>query len=199
MFLFGVLDSDSLSDYNALGTSLDDLVTQASVQKDATPIPPATSLPPKYTIYNMTSSSGRQDSMSNDLFKKDLIGDLKVGDEIQLGNKLSKNDGFDSLESVVRIKEAEARMFQNKADEARREADGYKRMICARTEKLEEEYAHKLSKLCLRETEERRRKKLEELKVLEDSHCDYFKMKMRMQADIAGLLERMEATKQQWV
>lgn len=113
--------------------------------------------------------------------------------------KLSKKDGFDSLESIVRVKEAEARMFQNKADEARRDVDGFKRMIRLKGEKLEEEYAEKLSKLCLQETEEKRRKRIEELKILENSHCDYYNMKMRMQAEIAGLLKRMEATKQQWV
>lgn len=60
-------------------------------------------------------------------------------------------------------------------------------------------FEEKLAELCLQETEERRRKKMEDLKVLENSHLDYYKMKLRMQADIAGLLERMENTKQQWV
>ncbi|WCJ26374.1 hypothetical protein M5689_008192 [Euphorbia peplus] len=90
-------------------------------------------------------------------------------------------------------------MFQSKADEARREAQGYRRIIRAKSEKLEEEYTGKLAKLCLQETEEMRRKKLDELKVLENSHCDYYNMKLRMQAEISGLLERMEATKQQIV
>ncbi|KAK1552624.1 hypothetical protein Q3G72_020511 [Acer saccharum] len=192
---------DNMPDYPASGALLNDLMaTQASLKKDATSIPPpASSLPPKYSIYNMSSSSGRHSSLSSDLHQKNLRGgDLKIEDDFQFG-KLSKNDGFDSLESIVRIKEAEARMFQNKADEARREAEEVKRMIRAKSENLENEYAEKLSKLCLQETEERRRKKLEELKVLEDAHCDYFKMKLRMQSEIAGLLERMEATKQQWV
>ncbi|GMH15133.1 hypothetical protein Nepgr_016974 [Nepenthes gracilis] len=112
---------------------------------------------------------------------------------------LSKNDDFEGLEGVVRMKEAESRMFQKRADEARKEAEGYRRLVQARTEKLEEEYTEKLSKFCLHETEERRRKKLEELKVLESSHCDYYNMKVRMEAEITGLLERMEATKQQWI
>lgn len=117
-----------------------------------------------------------------------------------MSGKLSKSiDGFESLESIVRIKEAEARMFQIRADDARKEAETYHQMGRVRTEKLEEEYAEKLGKLCLQETEERRRKKLEELQILESTHCDYYNMKMRMQAEIAGLLERMEATKKQWV
>lgn len=118
--------------------------------------------------------------------------------EDDFSTKLWKRDTSDSLESIVRIKEAEARMFQNRADEARKEVEAYRQLVQARTQKLEEEYAEKLAKLCLPETEERRRKKLEELKIVESSHTDYFNMKIRMQAEISGLLERMEATKQQW-
>ncbi|XP_024987241.1 protein OBERON 3-like isoform X2 [Cynara cardunculus var. scolymus] len=113
--------------------------------------------------------------------------------------KSTKKDRFDSVESLVRIKEAEARMFQKKADEARKEAEGYKRMIRIKIEKLDEEYTQKLSKLCLNESEERKKQKVEEFKVLENGHCEYYKMKMRMQAEIAGLLQRMENTKKQWV
>ena len=108
-------------------------------------------------------------------------------------------NSFDSLESMVRIKEAETRMFQKKADEARMEAESFKRMIEMKTEKMEEEYTEKLARLCLQETEERRRNKLEELKKLENSHCDYRNMKLRMESEIAGLLKRMENTRQQLV
>ena len=196
-------DTDGMSDFPAAGVVLKDLTaTQASLRKDAAPLPPSTSLSPKSSIYNMSSSSVQRDLLLHDLRQNDLkaslIGDLKTNDEFRFG-KSSNKDMFDSLESIVRIKEAEARMFQNRADEAQREAERYRRVVHAKTEKLEEEYTEKLAKLCLQETEERRRKKLEELKVLENSHCDYYNMKMRMQAEIAGLLERMEATKQQWV
>ncbi|XP_050232579.1 protein OBERON 3 [Mercurialis annua] len=197
--------ADSLSDFPAPGLSAKEMMpTETSLRKGMATLSPATSLPPKYAMYNISSAGGRRDSISNDLQRNDLkaalLGDLKMEDEFQMG-KLSKKDsgGLDSLESIVRIKEAEARMFQSKADEARREAEGYRRMIRGKSEKLEEEYSEKLSKLCLQETEERRRKKLEELKGLEHSHGDYYNMKLRMQAEIAGLLERMEATKQQRV
>ncbi|KAI4340282.1 hypothetical protein MLD38_025133 [Melastoma candidum] len=71
-------------------------------------------------------------------------------------------------------------------------------MIQAKFTKLDEEYARKMSDLCVHEVEERRRKKLDELQLLENSHCDYQKMKMRMQSEITGLIERMEATRKQW-
>jgi len=118
--------------------------------------------------------------------------------EDDFSTKSWKKDTSDSLESIVRIKEAEARMFQNRADEARKEVEAYRQLLQVRTQKLEEEYAEKLAKLCLPETEERRRKKLDELKIIESSHTDYYNMKIRMQAEISGLLERMEATKKQW-
>uniref|UniRef100_A0A2P2KSD5 Protein OBERON 3 n=2 Tax=Rhizophora mucronata TaxID=61149 RepID=A0A2P2KSD5_RHIMU len=189
--------------FPASGVPVKELMpTEANIGKDASCMLPSTSTPSKYTVYNLNSSGGRHEPQMNDLrqnsLKAALLSDPKIDDEFHFG-KLSKKDGFDSIESIVRVKEAEASMFQSKADEARREAEGYWRIIRLKSENLEEEYAEKLGKLHLQETKERRRKKLEELKVLEDSHCDYFKMKLRMQSEIKGLLERMEATKQQWV
>ncbi|VFQ83684.1 unnamed protein product [Cuscuta campestris] len=83
-------------------------------------------------------------------------------------------------------------MFEKKADEARWEAESIRRMAMVQTSewegvKVEEENAKKMSDLCPLETKERRRDKLEELKTLEKSHCDYHKMKIRMQSEIAGL------------
>ncbi|KAM0879405.1 hypothetical protein ACQ4PT_034260 [Festuca glaucescens] len=111
----------------------------------------------------------------------------------------SKDDDASTLETIVKCKEAEAKLFQKLADEARKEVDNYRQIVRSRTQKLEEEYATKLAKLCFQETEEKRRKKMEELKMLENSHYDYHKMKLRMQTEIQGLLERMEATKKMWV
>jgi hypothetical protein len=62
--------------------------------------------------------------------------------------------------------------------------------LTCKFKRVEEEYAAKVAKLCFQETEEKRRKKVEELKV---------QMKLRMQTEIQGLLERMEATKKMWV
>jgi hypothetical protein len=110
-----------------------------------------------------------------------------------------KDDDSSSLETKVKCKEAEAKLFQKLADDARKEVENYRQIVRTRTQKLEEEYATKLAKLCFQETEEKRRKKMEELKALEHSHYDYQKMKLRMQTEIQGLLERMEATKKMWV
>ncbi|KAM7265928.1 hypothetical protein ACFE04_003611 [Oxalis oulophora] len=102
---------------------------------------------------------------------------------------------FDELDSIIRIKQAEATMFQSRADDARRESEGLKRIAIAKNEKIDDEYASRIAKLRLMEAEEIRKQKLEELQALERAHREYFNMKMRMEADIKDLLLKMEATK----
>ncbi|GAB4828680.1 hypothetical protein Ancab_018345 [Ancistrocladus abbreviatus] len=188
--------AQSASDLPAPGfVSNDSAAGKTSLIKERASLLAGNSLPPKSSMFSKTSSV-LHDLLSHGQRQSSLQSSR--GEDLLLG-VLSKKDVFDGLEGIVRIKEAESRMFQKHADEAQKEADGYRRLVRVSTEKLEEEYAEKLAKLCLQETKERRRKKLEELKILESSHCDYYNMKMRMQAEIAGLLERMEATKQQLV
>lgn len=119
-------------------------------------------------------------------------GNLWKADSL-LGAK--KPDDVDELDSIIKIKQAEAQMFQKRANDARREAEGLKRIAIAKSEKIEEEYASRMAKLGLSEVEERRRQKLEELQMLERSHREYFNMKTRMEADIKDLLLKMEATR----
>ncbi|GFP86553.1 protein oberon 3 [Phtheirospermum japonicum] len=195
---------NSTHGYLDIGSSsmpLKELTDQPSFGKDVSALPLSNPLAPKPSaFYNTGSSNGPSpfDLYHNDI-KGPITSDKIIEDEWSVKLPSTKKDGFDSLESLVRIKEAEARMFQGRADEARTEIESYRRMVRLKNEKLEEEYGEKLAKLCLQETEERRRKKMEELKMLENSHCDYYKMKIRMQSEISGLLKRMEATKQQLV
>ncbi|KAL6505905.1 hypothetical protein OROHE_023284 [Orobanche hederae] len=194
--------ADSYVDIGSSSMPLKNSTSQPSIGKDASALPQPNSLTPKSSFYNKNSSNGRHGSTPFDLYHNDVkvpTPNNKIIEDEWSVKPAAKRDGFDSLESLVRVKEAEARMFQNRADEARTDIDSYRRMMRLKTDKLEQEYGEKLAKLCLQETEERRRKKIEELKVLENSHCDYYKMKMRMQSEISGLLKRMEATKQQLV
>lgn len=176
--------------------------SQVSIRSDASALPPSNSPVGKSSFNGLNSSSGIRNFLPVDLHQNDvkasLISDNKMIED-EWSVKPLKKDSFDSLEIIVLVKEAEARMFQSRADEAQREAESFKGMIGLKSEKLEEEYAEKLAKICMQETEDRRRKNFDELKTLENSHCDYYNMKVRMQAEIAGLLARMEATKQQWV
>ncbi|XP_073281058.1 protein OBERON 3-like [Primulina huaijiensis] len=149
-------------------------------------------VPSKTPFYNTNSLSGQ-----HDLRPIDLRENLIIQDEWSV--KPMKEGGVDSLENLIMMKEAEARMFQNRADEAQGEVESLRQMMRIKTEKMDKEYASQFAKLCLQETEERKRKKAEELKELENSHCNYYKMKIRMHSEISGLLKRMEATKQQLV
>lgn len=108
---------------------------------------------------------------------------------------VQKDFQFDELESIVKIKQAEAKMFQSRSDDARREAEGLKRISLAKSEKIEEEYNNRLAKLRLVETDEMRKQKVEELQALERAHLEYLHMKNRMESDIKDLLSKMEATK----
>lgn len=196
--LCAIAAADSLLEVGSSSTSPKDIINQQGFKKDASAIQLSSSLTPK-PFYNTNSSNGSLpfDFYHHNDIKAPMMTEKIVEDEWSV--KPMKKDGFDSLESLVRVKEAEARMFQSRANEAMTEIESFRRMVRLKTEKLEEEHAEKLAKLCLQETEERRRKKKEELKMLENSHYDYYKMKLRMQTEISGLLKRMEATKQQLV
>ncbi|KDP43494.1 hypothetical protein JCGZ_16781 [Jatropha curcas] len=115
--------------------------------------------------------------------------------ESELERSAQKVPIFDELESIVRIKQAEAKMFQERADDARKQAEGLKRIALAKSEKIEEEYTSRMTKLRLVEAKEMRKQKYEEFQALERAHREYFSMKRRMEADIKDLLLKMEATK----
>ncbi|KAJ6409187.1 hypothetical protein OIU84_008813 [Salix udensis] len=126
-------------------------------------------------------------------FHSDLNDKCPV--ESELLRSTQKEPLFDELESIVRIKQAEAKMFQARADDARRDAEGLKRIAIAKSEKIKEEFTSRISKLRIVEVEEMRKQKFEEFQALERAHLEYFSLKMRMEADIKALLLKMEATK----
>ncbi|XP_050208944.1 protein OBERON 4 [Mercurialis annua] len=126
-------------------------------------------------------------------FHTDLHDKRRVDPELE--RSAQKEPVFDELESIVRIKHAEAKMFQSRADDARRESEGLKRIALAKNEKIEEEYTSRITKLRLLESEEMRKQKFEEFQSLERAHQEYFSLKMRMESDIKDLLLKMEATK----
>ncbi|KAG8074208.1 hypothetical protein GUJ93_ZPchr0006g44131 [Zizania palustris] len=182
-----------VTDYSVTGSkSKGILAAQASQSTDMRPLQTPTITPPK-SSFNFKATTSILDTQIDAL--KTSPKPLSVEPRFSSSSK----DDDSSLETIVKCKEAEAKLFQKLADDARKEVDSYRQIVRSRTQKLEEEYASKLAKLSFQESEEKRRKKLEELKMLENSHYDYLKMKMRMQTDIQGLLERMEATKKMWV
>lgn len=88
--------------------------------------------------------------------------------EMQL-NMQRKKQQVDELESIVRLKLAEADMFQLKAQEARREAERLQRIALEKSEKTEEDYASRYLKLRLNEAEAEKQYLLEKIKLQESS------------------------------
>lgn len=127
-----------------------------------------------------------------------IINHERVGRQIkdaELQINLEKKPITDELESVVKFKQAEAKMYQERADDARREAEGLKRIAMLKNVQIDEDYSSQIAKVRMNEAEEKRQQKLEELQAIERAYLEYFNMKMRMEADIKDLLLKMEATR----
>ncbi|KAL0328726.1 UNVERIFIED_CONTAM: OBERON-like protein [Sesamum calycinum] len=74
---------------------------------------------------------------------------------------------IDELESIVRLKQAEADMFELRANEARREAERLQRIALAKTKKSEEDYASRYLKQRLDEAEAEKQYLFEKIKLQE--------------------------------
>lgn len=109
---------------------------------------------------------------------------------------LEKKPTVGELERIIKFKQAEAKMYQQHADDARKEAVSLRHIVIARSSKIDEDYASQIEKLRLSELEERRREKLKELQAAEKAYQEYCNVKMRMEADIKNLLLKIEATRQ---
>ncbi|KAG6505352.1 protein OBERON 4-like [Zingiber officinale] len=119
----------------------------------------------------------------------------KAGD-IGPAVSLEKKPTVDELERIIKFKQAEAKMYQQHADDARKEATSLGHIVIARSSKIDEDYARQIENLRLSELEERRREKLKELQAAEKAHQEYCNVKMHMEADIKNLLLKIEATRQ---
>nr|XP_043609912.1 OBERON-like protein [Erigeron canadensis] len=80
-----------------------------------------------------------------------------------------KKQQVDELESIVRLKQAEAEMFDLKASEARREAERLQRIALAKADKSEEDYASRYLKQRLHEAEAEKQYLFEKMKLQESS------------------------------
>ncbi|CAA0833362.1 Protein OBERON 4, partial [Striga hermonthica] len=125
----------------------------------------------------------------------DISRNDKYETNLDLSRTSQKEPIFDELESIVRIKHAEAKMFRTRAEDARKESEALKRIVVSKSERIEEEYKSRITKLRLAEAEEMQKQKLEELQAHEQAYQEYVNMKMRMETDIKDLLLKMEATR----
>ncbi|XP_043691784.1 OBERON-like protein [Telopea speciosissima] len=95
----------------------------------------------------------------------------KTGEVAELKmERQHKKQQIDELESIVRLKQAEADMFQLKASEARREAERLQRIALAKSEKAEE-YASRYLKQRLHEAEAEKKYLFEKMKLQESSRA----------------------------
>ncbi|XP_074285090.1 OBERON-like protein [Silene latifolia] len=88
--------------------------------------------------------------------------------ELKLERQRRKQQ-IDELESIVKLKQAEADMFQLKADETRREAEMLQNIAIAKSEKSEEDYRSRYLKLKMSEAEAEKQYLFQKLKVQEGS------------------------------
>ncbi|CAI9103035.1 OLC1v1001451C1 [Oldenlandia corymbosa var. corymbosa] len=147
---------------------------------------------PKSVTFDRTSQLDKSGGLFPSL---DGSRNSKESERNDMQVSIPKEHGFDELESIVRIKHAESKMFQARADDARREAAALKRIATTKSERIEEEYTSRIAKLRLADAEEMRKQKIEELQALERAFQDYFHLKMRMETDIKDLLLKMDATR----
>lgn len=106
-----------------------------------------------------------------------------------------KKAQIEELESIVRIKQAEAKMFSVRADEARREAEGLQRIMLAKAEKIEQEYANKLLKLGMEDAEERCRKHRDTVQGLHQAQVDFHALNLPLLNELHELLKQLDASK----
>ncbi|GAB4859341.1 hypothetical protein Ancab_010804 [Ancistrocladus abbreviatus] len=105
-----------------------------------------------------------------------------------------KKQQIEELESIVKLKQAEAEMFQLKADEARREAEMLQKIALAKSEKSEEEYASRYLKLKLSEAEAEKQYLFQKIKLQESSrslHSNYGNDPSQMFSKIQDLIKNV--------
>lgn len=103
---------------------------------------------------------------------------------------------IDELDSVVRLKLAEACLYQERANDARSQADDLRHIVTVKTARIEEDFATQIAELNIKEVQERHKQKIEELQAFERKHRQFFSMKTRMEASIRELLLKMEEIKE---
>lgn len=103
-----------------------------------------------------------------DTCERELEDKAREVAELKLERQRRKQK-IDELESIVKLKQAEADMFQLKADEVRREAEMLQQIALAKSEKSEEDYRSSYLKLKLSEAEAEKQYLFQKMKLQESS------------------------------
>ncbi|KAE8701943.1 Protein OBERON 2 [Hibiscus syriacus] len=108
--------------------------------------------------------------LSLDACERELEDKAKEVAELKLERQKMKMQ-IEELEKIVRLKLAEADMFQLKANEAKREAERLQRIALAKADKSEEDYASSYLKQRLSEAEAEKQYLFEKIKLQETSRA----------------------------
>lgn len=104
--------------------------------------------------------------MDVEAFEREVEDKTREAAELKL-EKQRKKLQIEELEKIVRLKLAEADMFQLKANEAKGEAERLQMIALAKSEKSEEDYASSYLKQRLKEAEAEKQFLLEKIKLQE--------------------------------
>ncbi|XP_002960421.2 OBERON-like protein [Selaginella moellendorffii] len=110
-------------------------------------------------------------------------------------SRARKRSEIEEMESAIHIKQAEAKMFQLRADEARLEAERLRKIVLAKSEKMEEEYVAKGYKLHVNNAVEKRKRCFVEYQMLEKGLQDFNSMKSKLVTDVHDVLMKMDVMK----
>ncbi|KAL6643965.1 hypothetical protein ACP70R_018731 [Stipagrostis hirtigluma subsp. patula] len=101
-----------------------------------------------------------------DACDRELEEKVRQAQELK-AERLRKKQQVEELESIVRLKQAEAEMFQLKASEARQEAERLQSIALAKSERAEQDYASMYLKRRLEEAEAEKQFLFEKIKLQE--------------------------------
>ncbi|XP_028766941.1 OBERON-like protein isoform X1 [Neltuma alba] len=105
-----------------------------------------------------------------DACDRELADKAREAAELKMDRQKKKSQ-IEELERIVRLKTAEADMFQLKANEAKREAERLQRIALAKSDKSEEEYTSNYLKQRLSEAEAEKQYLYEKIKLQESSRA----------------------------
>ncbi|RZR98911.1 hypothetical protein BHM03_00028358 [Ensete ventricosum] len=105
-----------------------------------------------------------------DACDRELEDKAREVQEIKMERQRKKQQ-VEELESIIRLKQAEAEMFQLKANEAKQEAERLQSIALAKSEKAEQDYASMYLKRRLEEAEAEKQYLYEKIKLQESQHA----------------------------
>lgn len=146
---FALIIADGVTEFSVTGSKSkpSSILAQAGAEM-AVPALPSTPVIPHKAGFNFKPSTSIPDINPNSTPKSSPLA-METRFAAAVVSNSAKEEEVKSLEMIVKCKEAEAKLFQRLADDAKHEVESYRQLVRARSEKLEEEYGAALARLCL--------------------------------------------------